>query len=353
MVLARIIGDLGSEKTLIEELRNLGIRSLRSLTDVENHLDSSGSRIESLKDAERIRVHEEIEAMRSKHSEFTEERTQKRTKRLEFLTDKRDMLRRKLGEPKEDTRSPFKFVTQKYRRWRDTRRLRFLNERFGEEVDRPFKELTDQILDLKKRIDHLEDHVEDEVLRRLASHITEKESIDRALEQVGSWLIGARGEREVVLALAELPETFVIINDVVLQLDPPMKSPEGIRFKCQADHVVVGPPGVFNIETKYWSRKSIQSLNLRSPVEQIRLTGKALWRELNRAISNRQIRVKGHHWGDTSVRVRNILAMVGAMPNAEFQYVKILPINRLQGYLEYFEPVLQNQEVESITNWIS
>jgi hypothetical protein len=41
------------------------------------------------------------------------------------------------------------------------------------------------------------------------------------------------------------------------------------------------------------------------------------------------------------------------MPNAEFQYVKILPINRLQGYLEYFEPVLQNQEVESITNWIS
>jgi hypothetical protein len=115
--LARIIGDLGSEKTLIEELHNLGIRSLRSLTDVENHLDSSGSRIESLKDAERMRVHEEIEAMRSKHSEFTEERTQQRTKRLEFLTDKRDMLRRKLGEPEEDTRSPFKFVTQKYRRW--------------------------------------------------------------------------------------------------------------------------------------------------------------------------------------------------------------------------------------------
>ena len=110
---------------------------------------------------------------------------------------------------------------------------------------------------------------------------------------------------------------------------------------------------MFNIETKYWSQKSVQSLDLRSPVAQIRLTGKALWRDLNRAVANKQIRVKGHHWGERSIQVRNILAMVGAMPKTEFQYVKMMAVNRLKGYLEYFEPALNGSEVESISRWLS
>lgn len=353
VVLARIIGDLGSEKTLVKELVNLGIRTLQSLADVEKHFSGSESRIEGLKEEERKKVHEDIEVMKLEHREFAQEKTQERSKRLDLLTAERDMLRKKVEEPNEYTKNPFKFLIQKFRRWKNTRRLKFLDERFQEEVDRPFKKLTIQILDLEKRISHLEEHVGDEVLRRLAPQITEKEKIDRALEQVRNWVIGARGEREVVLTLAKLPESFFVINDVVLHLKPPLKSPTGLRFKCQADHIVVGPTGVFNIETKYWSSGSIQSLDLRSPVDQIKLTGKGLWRELNKAISNRQIKVNGHHWGDASVQVRNVMAMVGAMPNTEFQFVKILPISRLQGYLEYFEPVLQQQEVESIANWFS
>ncbi|MCB0361495.1 MAG: hypothetical protein KDD35_02160 [Bdellovibrionales bacterium] len=74
---------------------------------------------------------------------------------------------------------------------------------------------------------------------------------------------------------------------------------------------------------------------------------------MNRTIIERQIRVNEHHWGDTSVQVRNILAMVGAMPKAEFQYVKMLPVNRLQSYLEFFEPKLEDEEIESIASWFS
>jgi hypothetical protein len=268
--MARIIGALGSEKVLIQELHNLGIGSLQSISQVEDHLKNSDSMNENLKDTERARVREEIEMMKIKHREFMDNRTQQCAERLELLTKERDTLRKKQGEPEEETWNPFKIVIQKYRRWRDTRRLRVLEEQFWEEVDRPLTELANQILHLERRIRYLENNVEEEVLRRLAPRITEKERIDRALEHVRSWVIGARGERDVVLALAELPDTFVIINDVVLRLDPPMKTPQGLRFQCQADHVVVGPPGVFNIETKYWSQESVQSLDLRSPVEQIR-----------------------------------------------------------------------------------
>lgn len=40
------------------------------------------------------------------------------------------------------------------------------------------------------------------------------------------------------------------------------------------------------------------------------------------------------------------------MPNNEFQYIKMLPTNRLKEYLEYFESKMQQAEIESISNWL-
>ena len=351
--MARIIGSLGAEKTLIEELQKLGVHSLHSLSDIENHIATSRPKMEALKEAERLRTQEDFEAMKSKHCKLTEEKDQQRSTRHEALSEERSDLQRTLDKPGAATQNPFEFLVQKYKRWRDKKRFQLLEKQFNKEVDLPFKKLSIQILELKKNIDHLSGRITEEVLQRLQPQIAEMEKTDKALDQVRNWIIGARGEKGVVLALSKLPDSFVVINDVVLRLSPPMKSPKGRRFQCQADHVVIGPAGVFNIETKYWSQKSIESLDLRSPVEQVKFTGKALWRDLNRAISNRQIKVNGHHWGDVSIQVRNILAMAGAMPKTDFQYVKMMPVDRLKGYLEYFEPVLTNQEVESIANWFS
>lgn len=53
---------------------------------------------------------------------------------------------------------------------------------------------------------------------------------------------GARGEERVAGILASLPETYHVFNDFV-------------AGGTHVDHVVVGPAGVFAIETKYWNGK--------------------------------------------------------------------------------------------------
>ncbi|OLZ11998.1 nuclease-related domain-containing protein [Sulfobacillus thermosulfidooxidans] len=56
---------------------------------------------------------------------------------------------------------------------------------------------------------------------------------------------GAHGEFSVGLWLqARLPKTWVIINDVVLEYQT--------DEYAQIDHIVMGPPGIFLIETKAW-----------------------------------------------------------------------------------------------------
>lgn len=57
-----------------------------------------------------------------------------------------------------------------------------------------------------------------------------------------SWIRGAKGEKSVVNKLNELPKEYFIFND--------LKIPS---LKGNIDHVVIGPTGVFALETKNYS----------------------------------------------------------------------------------------------------
>ena len=61
----------------------------------------------------------------------------------------------------------------------------------------------------------------------------------KGLRRVESFFRGARGEERVASVLASLPESYHVFHDFVAGRE-------------HVDHVVVGPAGVFSIETKSW-----------------------------------------------------------------------------------------------------
>lgn len=61
----------------------------------------------------------------------------------------------------------------------------------------------------------------------------------RGLRHVERFFKGARGEERVAGILTNLPDTYHVFNDFV-------------AGGTHVDHVVVGPAGVFAVETKYW-----------------------------------------------------------------------------------------------------
>lgn len=62
------------------------------------------------------------------------------------------------------------------------------------------------------------------------------------VRRVASFFVGARGEERVASLLSALPETYHVFHDFVAD-------------GAHVDHVVVGPAGVFSIETKNWQGK--------------------------------------------------------------------------------------------------
>lgn len=76
-----------------------------------------------------------------------------------------------------------------------------------------------------------------EVARRL------REKAQRQLTAAEHWEKGAEGEQATALALEALPDTWTVLHDV--------RWPG--RARANIDHVVVGPGGVFAVDSKNWS----------------------------------------------------------------------------------------------------
>lgn len=174
------------------------------------------------------------------------------------------------------------------------------------------------------------------------------------IEENNTVLLGAIGEQEALNELRKLPDSFHIINDFQYEFSRWLhnrKSDDWIR-SIQVDHVVIGPSGVFIIETKNWSNKSIQNIDLYSPVEQIKRTNYAIFRLLNRAVEHNLLPLLGHHWGSRKISVNSIILMTNKKPNLEFQYVKILPLNNLCQYITRFRPIYADDEVQQLVDYL-
>jgi hypothetical protein len=98
------------------------------------------------------------------------------------------------------------------------------------------------------------------------------------LKKNETFLVGADGEEYVIIVLSQLPAGYHVINDVNLHFHKAIRWREYNEYirNCQIDHVVVGPTGIFLLETKNWKASDIRekSGDLR---RQILRSKTALW----------------------------------------------------------------------------
>lgn len=170
------------------------------------------------------------------------------------------------------------------------------------------------------------------------------------IDEVNSLIYGAIGEQKVVKVLEGLSDDYVLINDFCLSFKPPIynRAENDYIQSIQVDHLLIGPSGIFLIETKNWSERSLNDLSLRSPVSQLRRTNFALFRLLNQSSAN--LGLNDHHWGKKRIPLKNLLVLINHRPKEEFQFVKVLTLNQLLSYIEYFPPVFNRREAERIAD---
>ena len=135
-------------------------------------------------------------------------------------------------------------------------------------------------------------------------------------------LSGAKAEFAVIKELRRLPDNYTVFNDLNLRANRYIHF-DGVALQsAQIDHIVLGPSGIFVIETKSWSKEFSERGDYHNPFDQVKRAAYLCYRKVQR--------IGGVH-------VRSIIASDGHLPTKpQDSKVKVLRISELAGYIKWF-----------------
>jgi hypothetical protein len=234
------------------------------------------------------------------------------------------------------------------------RKIKHKEHNFDFEVNMSLKNIVDNYQVKSNRYQFISSQINEAVKQSAQQALSELQRKKATIDELNNFIYGALGEQKVVKTLEGLSDDYFLINDFAVSFSPSIYDRHENDYikSVQIDHILVGPSGIFLIETKNWSEKSLQNLSLRSPVEQIKRTSFVLFKLLNNEVRNYHLRLDRHHWGDKKISIRNLIVLTNTKPKEEFQYVKILTVNELPGYVNYFKPSFSNSETQRIADFL-
>lgn len=248
----------------------------------------------------------------------------------------------------------FVILTKNVKVWINKRRLRLQENNLNENINKSVSELLKLKQEKNTRLGFVKSEFQTAVDDSATTDLFEIERKKLVVDSLNSFIYGALGEQKVVNTLKKLSDEYFLINDFSVSFSPPVynKQENDTIKSIQIDHILVGPSGIFLIETKNWSEISLENLNLFSPVQQIKRTNYVLYKLLNDKMVNFKLRINGHHWGDKKITLKNIVVFTKTKPRAEFQYVKVLTLHELLGYINHFKPMYSKIETTQIVDFL-
>lgn len=229
-------------------------------------------------------------------------------------------------------------------------RKKLLNAKIRSSLSRS----TNELAIMEKRYLFIDLEFEKAVSQSSSLELLELKRKKRIIDELSNLIYGALGEQKVVRELENLPDDYILINDFTCLFNSPIYNRQENDYikSIQIDHILISPAGIFLIETKNWSEHSLKNLNLWSPVQQIKRTSFALFKLLAGEVANSGLSLNRHHWGLKKVPIKNLIVLINHKPKEEFQYVKVLTLKELPGYIKYFPPIFSNYETEMIADYL-
>lgn len=248
----------------------------------------------------------------------------------------------------------FKKIRINYKKWNCSRKLKNKTNNFETEVVKSIQKIVEQHQLKYHRLKYITSQFKAAVEESAHTVLAEMDRKKSVIDKLNSIIYGAVGEQKVVRTLEVLSNDYFLINDFAVSFYPAIYNRQDRDYvkSIQIDHILVAPSGIFLIETKNWSNDSLENLNLFSPIQQIKRTSFVLFNLLNNKISGVNFRLDSHHWGSKKVSIKNLLVFINNKPLGEFEFVKVLTLNELLGYINYFKPIFSNEETKRIADFL-
>ena len=333
--MAEIYGQIGSLSDLLEKFNEAGIDSIKSLPDIITFRKNFQTNIDTIKPKKRKELTEEIDTLKTNRDDLNKEYVDKT----------------KLEEEK-STNILFK-LTYYVKYLSSAKRLEFLNQNWYTEKIKPFYELDKHLQEIQKEIEDKETNFDQRVDKSSQPEIEQIKLTNTIIEENKDLLYGIIGEFRAQKVLRKLPDTYVVINDFCRRFTRAIFNRKDNTYikSIQIDHVVIGPTGLYLIETKNWSKKSVANQDLFSPVKQLLRSSFAVFIILNNSKRYTDFPSFSSSWGEEKISPKNIILMLHNKPHQEFQYVKILELSEINSYITGGQPIFSEDNLDDLVTY--
>jgi len=343
--MARIYGTIESLKSLKFELENNGISRFNSVKGIKDFLSNYNSeKLTILKNAS-----DKLEKEYFETCDNLKQRKQNKTDRINLETEKIDnqisALKSKIDSINSKDANFIKNLISNIRLYFIQKQSNYFIKNKSKLISSSVKDITRNIENDEFFIKEYETEKQNLIEKKSKSEIEKIEYTRSVLENSRNLISGAIGENLVVKEIKKLSDDYALINDFNLSFSRPIfyKKQNQRIYSVQIDHLLISKAGIFVIETKNWSKSSVNTISLRSPIEQIERSNFALYVYISENIT-----LNEHHWGEQRVPIRNLIVMINNKPRGQFKYVSVKLLRELNDYIKYFEPVLTDKQFNRI-----
>lgn len=344
--MATIYGTIESLKALKSELKSNGISRFSSIKEIKAFLSNYNSEKLTILDAESVKLEKEYLETFTNLKQANHRKAEIIKSETEKIDNRISDLQIRISSISKDASFLKRLIFSVH--------LYFLKKQSNHLFNNKSKLISKSLLDINRNIKNHEFFINDYesendklIQERAKSKIQKLDYTRNVLDGLRNLISGAVGENLVVNEIKKLSDDYVLINDFNLSFHRPIfyKKHKQWVSSIQIDHLLISKAGIFIIETKNWSQSSVNSLSLRSPIEQIERANFALYIYVSENIT-----LHDHHWGEQQVPIRNLIVMINNKPKETFKYVKVKLLKEMNNYIKYFEPVLNDNQFNRIVS---
>lgn len=346
----RPVGSLTTIKSHLQRNNVAGIASLNELIAFQKNY--STSRLHIISEHE-LSIAQEKTALNSEISQLDQLIKVKKIAIEEGLREEIEQLKQQLHSLSTPSKNIVQSLINYFKKRSFKRKIQNSELDFNSKISFELSHSINTLTEKNNRYHFITSRFNDAVQESARASLWELERKKKVIDEINSSIYGAIGEQKVVKELENLSNDYFLINDFCLSFSRPIYNRQENDYikSIQIDHLLVSPFGVFLIETKNWSDRSLNNLSLRSPVQQIKRTNFALYKMLSGEIPE-LLNLSQHHWGTRKIPIKNLIVLTNNKPNEEFQYVKIVTLSELLSYIKYFKPSFSGTETQAIAKYL-
>jgi hypothetical protein len=349
--MAKTLNQIGS----LSELQKLlsSVREFKSLDEITYFFKNYKNTCSKIEESIELEFVDKLEALRKELLELRATYDNQITEQREKLNQEKISNINELNEL-ENTRPLgfFKRIYNKFCIYVINLRQEDLDNNFESEVQKPFIQDKLYIDGLENRINHLVTNRQSVIDAEKNKKLNRINNFYSIIRDNFAWYLGALGEQSATKELAKLPEGYYLINDVKLSFNPPIynKKNDDAIYSIQIDHVVIGPTGLYLIETKNWSKESMNNADLFSPIKQILRNNFATFVYLNQLVSNGDLSSFCQAWGPQRISPLNIVLMINSKPSNKYQYVEILSLDEINRHIISSDKIFTDDNISELVS---